>query len=85
MFGAAASTNNKNTNNKISSLEDALGLLGQGFLKGCENKLIYLLMINYCDRWCWQFSEGECSESGSESWSESRICGDDQVPGTSVS
>ena len=38
MFGTAAATNNKNTNNKISSLEDALGLLGQGFLKGCLNK-----------------------------------------------
>merc|ERR1719450_1165268 len=27
-------TNNKNTNSKTTSLEDALGLLGQGFLKG---------------------------------------------------
>ena len=42
-------------------------------------------MINYCDRWCWEFSEGECGESGSEGGSESRVRGDDQVPGTSVS
>ena len=34
MFGAPAPASNKNSNVKTTSLEEALNLLGQGFLKG---------------------------------------------------